>query len=102
MQFGQLKRREFITLLVAAMPKQVCGPWRMAVPLKSSTVLEWVSGRILEQAVRDDWLASQACGARTSATRDCHAGTGRCIASAQAQIRPYNVSRPRSDFSAAC
>jgi hypothetical protein len=31
-------------------------------------------------AVRDDGLASQACGARTSATRDCHAGRGRGIA----------------------
>jgi DNA replication protein DnaC len=39
------------------------------------------------RAVRDDGLASQACGARTSATRDCRAGAGRGIARAQAHIR---------------
>jgi DNA replication protein DnaC len=39
------------------------------------------------RAVRDDGLASQARGARASATRDCHAGRGWGTTRAQAQIR---------------
>ena len=39
------------------------------------------------RAVRDDGLASQACGARTPATRDCYGTRPGGAASAQAQVR---------------
>ena len=49
------------------------------------------------RAVRDDGLASQACGARTPATRDGWAGRGRGTARAQLQIRPQGRSWPVGD-----
>src|SRR4029077_17577429 len=50
-------------------------------------------GADARRAVRDDGLASQACGARPPAARDGWAGRGRGTARAQAQIRRDDQGR---------